>query len=194
MGVMTTPANVLSALLDPTRLIVAGALVSAARTTEELAVQTGLDRRAILEAVGSLRQAGLVEAEGAAYRLPPSTLHELAKQSAAAELPMDPYIGYGMNDEERRLLARFFQGRTLTEIPAGRAKRRLVLERLSLEFDLGHRYDEAAVNETLRAFHPDYSTLRRYLVDEGFLDRERGQYWRIGGRFEPPTTAGAVDG
>jgi len=25
--------------------------------------------------------------------------------------------------------------------------------------------------------------MRRHLVDEGFLRRERGEYWRIGGSF-----------
>ena len=33
----------------------------------------------------------------------------------------------------------------------------------------------------LRAWYPDHVTLRRYLVDEALLARERGVYWRIGG-------------
>jgi len=36
----------------------------------------------------------------------------------------------------------------------------------------------------LRAFWPDYAALRRYLVDEGFLDRADGVYWRAGGTVE----------
>jgi len=39
------------------------------------------------------------------------------------------------------------------------------------------------VNATIEGFHPDYATLRRYLVDEGFLNREAGIYWRSGGTF-----------
>ena len=51
------------------------------------------------------------------------------------------------------------------------------------------------VNEMLFAFHPDWSTLRRYLVDEGFLDRDhvddQNWYWRAGGRVTdlPPGEA-----
>ncbi len=30
----------------------------------------------------------------------------------------------------------------------------------------------------------DHLTLRRYLVDEGFLDRRESTYWRSGGTFE----------
>jgi hypothetical protein len=44
------------------------------------------------------------------------------------------------------------------------------------------RYGEPEVNELLRRFHDDHATLRRTLVDEGFLDRSGGEYWRAGGR------------
>jgi hypothetical protein len=46
----------------------------------------------------------------------------------------------------------------------------------------------------LEAWHPDYASLRRYLVDEGFLrradetdpstSRSVKRYWRAGGSFE----------
>ncbi|MDQ3951738.1 MAG: DUF2087 domain-containing protein [Actinomycetota bacterium] len=29
------------------------------------------------------------------------------------------------------------------------------------------------------------AALRRYLVDEGFMAREGGEYWRTGGTFTP---------
>jgi len=32
--------------------------------------------------------------------------------------------------------------------------------------------------------HPDHAALRRYLVDEGFLERAGGIYWRTGGTVE----------
>jgi hypothetical protein len=59
-----------------------------------------------------------------------------------------------------------------------------VLERLALDFEPGVRYPERDVNEVLRRYHEDYAALRRYLVDEGFLSRERGSYWRSGGRVD----------
>ncbi|MGH9192666.1 MAG: DUF2087 domain-containing protein [Acidimicrobiales bacterium] len=37
------------------------------------------------------------------------------------------------------------------------------------------------VNAILRRFHEDVASLRRFLVDEGFLDRASGEYWRSGG-------------
>jgi hypothetical protein len=52
------------------------------------------------------------------------------------------------------------------------------------EFQPGLRYPEKAVNEVLSRFHPDYCMLRRLLVEEEFLERQDGVYWRIGGTFD----------
>jgi hypothetical protein len=35
-----------------------------------------------------------------------------------------------------------------------------------------------------RALSPDHAGLHRYLVDEGFLRRDHGRYWRTGGRVD----------
>jgi hypothetical protein len=40
------------------------------------------------------------------------------------------------------------------------------------------------VNAIVGRFYTDYASIRRYLVDEGFLDREHGIYWRSGGRVD----------
>jgi hypothetical protein len=69
----------------------------------------------------------------------------------------------------------------LLGIPAKHAKRLVVLDHLAQLFEPGERYPEVEVNLRLRAAHEDVAALRRYLVEEGFLDREGGIYWRIGG-------------
>ena len=55
---------------------------------------------------------------------------------------------------------------------------------IALEFEPGRRYDEQEVNVIVGAFLNDHAALRRYLVDEGFLDRDHGVYWRSGGRVD----------
>lgn len=70
---------------------------------------------------------------------------------------------------------------TLRTIPARHAKRLVVLDHLARVFEIGVRYPESEVNALLRAFHPDVAALRRYLVDDGFLTRAVGVYWRSGG-------------
>jgi len=91
--------------------------------------------------------------------------------------------------EADRVLAAFTRADgSLHTIPSRRAKRVVVLDRIAQEFEPGHRYPEAAVVAALSRFHPDHAALRRYLVDEGFLARHDGVYWRTGGtvdlRFE----------
>lgn len=85
-----------------------------------------------------------------------------------------------------RVLLPFIHQGQLVAIPAKRAKRLLLLDLLAQEFEPGVHYPEAEVNRRLRQWHFDVATLRRYLVDEGFLDRDGGggDYWRTGGTFE----------
>ena len=65
-----------------------------------------------------------------------------------------------------------------------RAKRLIVLERIALEFEPDRRYDEKEVNVIVGRLYADFASIRRYLVDEGFLDRDHGVYWRAGGRVD----------
>ena len=187
-------SNAVSLLLDLDHLAVAGALAARPMTTDELVDATGRPRRDVLTCVGDLRNVGLVVsgADGA-YRLDESALRSVARQQSEVDLPMDPVIGFGMTDDECLVLERYFSGRTLVEFPSQRAKQRVVLQRIALEFDLGRRYTELEVNDLLFPFSKDWSTLRRHLVDEGFLDRASigggNAYWRSGGRVTqlPPT-------
>ena len=92
-----------------------------------------------------------------------------------------PDLHEALRDRDAVLRAFLAPDGTLTSIPTKIRKRLVVLDLLAQEFDLGERYDETHVNNRLRAFHPDVAALRRYLVEEGFLDRADGQYWRSGG-------------
>jgi hypothetical protein len=78
----------------------------------------------------------------------------------------------------------FVRDGELVQIPKNRAKRLLLLDHLAQLFEPGKHYAEPEVNDALRAVHPDCAALRRYLVDEGYLDREAGEYWRSGGSVD----------
>jgi len=82
------------------------------------------------------------------------------------------------------VLRAFFRDGRLTEVPAKESKRRIVLGRIALEFEPGVDYDEATVNAIVGRFSTDHAALRRHLVDEGFLGRDHGGYWRTGGRVD----------
>lgn len=75
----------------------------------------------------------------------------------------------------------YLRGGTIETLPAKHSRRRLLLAAVAQVFEPGVRYPERQVNSLLGALHPDYAALRRYLVDEEFLDRANNEYWRIGG-------------
>jgi hypothetical protein len=79
------------------------------------------------------------------------------------------------------VLRAFMAEGRLVRIPAARGRRLVVLEHLAACFEPGLKYPEKAVDAILRAWHPDYASLRRYLIDEGMLARENAIYWRTGG-------------
>ena len=89
-----------------------------------------------------------------------------------------------MNRDPAAVLRGFLDddGRLHT-IPSKHSKLLVVLDRLAQEFEPGRVYPEAEVNEVLQRFHPDHAALRRYLVENDFLTREDGYYWRSGGTF-----------
>lgn len=69
----------------------------------------------------------------------------------------------------------------ITVMPARRNRRLALLDHLAQLFEPGEEYEETEVNRRLRERHDDVAMLRRYLIDEGFLDRRDGRYWRVGG-------------
>lgn len=81
----------------------------------------------------------------------------------------------------RKLFRAFVHHGRITALPAKLSTRRRLLDHVAQHFEPGARYAETDVNAILRQLFDDYVTLRRYLVDEGFLDRADGWYWRSGG-------------
>jgi len=72
----------------------------------------------------------------------------------------------------------------LHTIPSKHAKLLVVLDHLSQRFEPAKVYPEKDVNSILGELHPDFAALRRYLVENQFLTREDGHYWRSGGTFD----------
>ena len=89
-----------------------------------------------------------------------------------------------MTDQQRIARNFFTEDGRLHTIPSKHAKLLVVLDRLAQEFVPGRTYTEAEVNDVMHRFHPDHAALRRYLVENDFLTREDGVYWRSGGTFD----------
>ena len=179
-----TPNEILRALADTERLTIAGRLARARAGAGDLADELGLPVARVRRHLNRLAAAGVVRLEDdrSTYRLDPETLRWAAEQVGpprAAGLVLG-----AANEDEEAVLRTFFRDGRLTEIPSKEAKRRIVLERIAVEFEPGVRYDEKTVNAIVGRFFNDHAAIRRYLIDERFLDRDHGEYWRTGGRVQ----------
>jgi len=179
MRAVITSSEFLRLLLDPVRLAVAGDAVAGGSDTAALAARLGVSLREVNEALGKLRVAGLVQGG----QIDRTALRSLAQSLPTAPPPSAEIVEGPWSSEETDTLARFFSGGRLQSIPSNLHKRRVILERLAQEFEPGLRYEEADVNFRLQLFYADYAALRRYLIDERFMSRADGVYWRTGGRY-----------
>lgn len=75
----------------------------------------------------------------------------------------------------------FLRDGRIQTIPAKQSRRLQLLGEIAQVFEPGVRYPEIVVNHVLAALYPDYAALRRYLIDDQFMERDAGLYWRIGG-------------
>lgn len=179
------------ALADETRLRLLGLLAGSERSVEELAALLGLKAPTVSHHLARLKDLGVVRmrAEGTVHLyaldadglramstlvLTPERMASLVSHDAASDAD-------GWDAYERKVLRDFFDGARLTEIPAQRKKRSVVLRWLATRFEPGRAYPEKEVNALLARHHPDTASLRRELVGEHLLTRESGIYRRVEG-------------
>ncbi|HEV2757625.1 MAG TPA: DUF2087 domain-containing protein [Actinomycetota bacterium] len=172
----------LGLLAEPDRLRVAAAMVLGSHTVEAIVRATGLEPKVVEQALARLTSGGLVTGDRSSLTFDEGELRA-AVRSAAEEREAGEKLG--LPPVASDVLRRFIRNGRLVSIPMARSKRLVILDHLSQEFEPGWRYTEADVNQILGDYHEDVAALRRYLVDEGFMAREAGEYWRTGGSFTP---------
>jgi hypothetical protein len=171
-------------LADEDRRAVFAALVLGANDPESVQRASGLEVRPAMRALQRLIDAGLV------VRGDDGTVHLLGEAfalAARAEAEREPRSDehHGAPDDVARVLRAFVRDGRLVSIPTVHSKRLVVLDWLSQRFEPGRKYPEQMVNLILAQVHPDTAALRRYLVDDDFLSRGDGAYWRSGGTYAP---------
>lgn len=165
-------------LADEDRLRVFAAVALGARSLSEVSERSGVEPRLAVKALKRLVSGGVVARDGNDFDLRRDVLAQQARRTAR---PPEEVDAEGLPPRQAAVLRAFLREGRLVSIPAMRSKRLVVLDHIATVFEIGVRYPERDVDALLRAFHDDHAALRRYLVDEGFLDREHGEYWRSGG-------------
>ncbi len=187
----------LKVLADKSRFRLLALLSEREYTVKELAEELGLKEPTVSWHLTMLRNNNMVDMrqEGTShyYRLAQEGVHALLKDlksRAGAEEAQETEDEY-----EKHILNTFFQRASveqvklpegtfevthhrLKEIPTQRKKQLIVLRRLAQEFEPGRHYTEKEVSAILKGFHPDFATLRRYLVDNKLMIRANSIYWR----------------
>lgn len=186
------------ALAEPMRVRILSLLARGSMYGQELAEKLHVTPPTVSRHMAVLKAAGLVRVQrentthyyhldGAGLQrlvslLSVETLSRYADVSPEAgerneSTPAEPTKG------ERReiVLSVYFKDGRLMSIPASTAMqaeiRRTVLAKVALAFVPGKVYNKAEVNELLQPFNEDTAGLRRALIDEQMLTRDRGQYW-----------------
>lgn len=178
---------------------VIGALIVGARTIADIVRVAGLNHETVVAALERIVGAGLAERvpasavdEGGGLRIVPGVFELAAREAASlrrALIPEDLGATAAQAAGMRNWLTE--DGR-LKSIPIQRNKRMPILDFLAGRFEPGKTYSESAVNLILGEFHADTAAWRRHLVDEEFLERRDGFYWRAGGTFAIDTSESSV--
>jgi len=169
-------------LANAERRRVVAALELGARNIDEVGAATGLSAVQVAKAMGKLVEAGLVLNSEEGFTVDGDVFQQAARlahtRSVSDEFSDEP-------DQVRKVLRAFVTDGRLQSIPVASAKRLIVLDWLAQDFEPGQTYTEKMVNLILGKRYPDTAALRRYLVDNGFLNRAEGSYWRSGGTVPP---------
>lgn len=85
------------------------------------------------------------------------------------------------SEKEKVLKTYFKQGLdgALESFPSKEKRKIIILQHIITKFDKNKVYTEPEVNEVLKKIFDDFVTLRRYLIEYGFMDRSKdgSQYW-----------------
>lgn len=97
-----------------------------------------------------------------------------------AKMVDDRYIT--TQEEREKILATVFSSLSPLKLKVFSAKEKkkiVTLQRIAQQFDRGKIYPEEQVNRILKDIYEDYPTIRRYLIEYGFMDRSKDcrDYW-----------------
>jgi hypothetical protein len=167
-----------SAFLDLDRLRVAAVLANAPANRMELEAATGLSHRDLLRLLDSLQSFGLVKLQDPAPRDPDHySPYQLDLDTfSAARRAMGKYRGVRKrpSDSREMTLETFMPGGKLRTMPLKQSQIVVILDEMARMFEPDRQYTERQVNDILgEATENDYATVRRYLIDYGYLTRTR---------------------
>jgi DNA-binding transcriptional ArsR family regulator len=164
----------MKSLADAERLKITGLLGVEALSVTQIAERLGMKPAEVQHHLDQLSAAGLAHMEGNLYTLDSQALEKLTRKVLAqSHLPAPEYEGDEF--EVKTLRAYIALDGSLKAIPTQHKKLMVILNHLVKNFEPDVKYPD----QILRRFHEDTAALRRYMVDNQLLSREKGIYWRV---------------
>ena len=165
------------ALANKSRLKIVGILANRECSVSDLADLLDLRESTVSHHLAMLRELGLVrlQAEGNThiYWLNQEALIQMNKDLFSTESLSTLVQGVDEQSWEDKVLSTFVIDDRLTQIPARFKKRQVILRWLADKFEFDRRYTEREVNEIIQRHHPDYASLRRYMIESKLMQREK---------------------
>jgi hypothetical protein len=166
-----------TALLDLDKIRIVAVLANGPANRMDMAEATGLSHRELIRLLDGLQSFGLVKLEEPAPRDPDHySRYELNQQAfTAARRAMGKYKGVRKRPSDSRelILDTFMPDGKIRVLPLKQNQIVVILEEVAQRFELEKQYTEREVNAVLEGISEDYASLRRYLVDYGYLSRTR---------------------
>lgn len=187
--------DMLKTLADDSRLTLLRILNTGETPVGELAVKLDLSEPTISHHLAKLRESGLVTLRMAGnqrfYRVNETGLArfkrlvmEIEKTPPAPEQTASDHAWIrelGWSAADQQVLRDYTEGQKLVRLPSKRGKTQVILRWLATLFEPQRLYKEKEVNEIIKSvYSEDFVSLRRDLIDMGYLRREMGggKYWR----------------
>jgi DNA-binding HxlR family transcriptional regulator len=175
-------ANIFKALGHPVRLLIINLIKLKPRHGEELAAILRLKPATISHHLTKLTDAGLVKAQKDQYYQTYSLVstHLNLSLGELVHLPQ-PALESGTEQDayRQKVLKTFFRHGRLTQFPAQLKKRIIILEKIAEAFEPEREYTEKEVNFILLDYNEDVASLRRGLIEQNLMTREKGIYLKV---------------
>jgi predicted transcriptional regulator len=186
----------LKVLADESRLNLLRILNEGELTVGDLAQKINLGEPTVSHHLTRLREVGLVTLRMAGnqryYRVNDNGLKRFKNMAQEIEQKTpfhepavttdDAWINaLEWTESDKKILREHITGRQISFLPSKQKKLIVLLRWLATLFDLDRLYTENEINLILKTvYEEDYISLRRDLIDFGYLRRERGggKYWR----------------
>lgn len=181
------------ALADESRLKMVGLLCQREYSVGELASVLELSEPTVSHHLSKLRQVGLLNlrADGNQrfYRVNWGWLNQLSEMTVDlknVQFDVDKSSedkswidALDIPEEDKKVLRDYTENGRLKSVPSKQKKLIVILDWLASNFEADRTYTEREVNEIINQYFHDFASLRRDLVDFGYLRRERGgsKYW-----------------